>query len=158
MFLAALDEGDIKAASVRYRPPSSEPPREYIMQDCLEILVSKFPNSPRVDVLTGILMEVRESLDVALSYYQALLQEDSSNAVRGFKYDDSITRLIHIGGMAAEGWGTATTWQDRSGSRGAMRYVRHLLHRSRRMVGTCGCIRIMPAVRSLNVYSHGPYH
>lgn len=42
---------------------------------------SKFPDSPRVDVLQGIMIEVKESPEVALQYYDALLSNDSSNAV-----------------------------------------------------------------------------
>ncbi|EKM57094.1 uncharacterized protein PHACADRAFT_254650 [Phanerochaete carnosa HHB-10118-sp] len=63
LFLAALDEGDTTTA-----------------QQCLEILVSKFSESPRVDCLTGILMEVKESPDDALAFYNTLLATDTSNA------------------------------------------------------------------------------
>ncbi|GJE93376.1 tetratricopeptide repeat protein [Phanerochaete sordida] len=63
LFLAALDEGDVETA-----------------QQCLEILVNKFPESPRVDCLTGILMEAKESPDDVLNFYTALLEADSSNA------------------------------------------------------------------------------
>jgi hypothetical protein len=44
-------------------------------------LGDKFPNSPRVDVLTGIRMEATESPNVVLQYYHELLQADSTNAV-----------------------------------------------------------------------------
>ncbi|KAI0772768.1 TPR-like protein [Trametes elegans] len=61
--LAALDHGNIEVAD-----------------KCIKILSDKFPGSPRVDCLTGIRMEVTESPEVALQYYDALLDEDPSRA------------------------------------------------------------------------------
>ncbi|EAU84041.1 tetratricopeptide repeat domain 35 [Coprinopsis cinerea okayama7 len=47
---------------------------------CIAQLANKFPDSPRVDVLTGIRIEATEPLDIVLSYYRELLQKDSTNA------------------------------------------------------------------------------
>ncbi|KIP10822.1 hypothetical protein PHLGIDRAFT_64887 [Phlebiopsis gigantea 11061_1 CR5-6] len=85
LMLAALDEGDVKTAS-----------------DCLEVLHTKFQDSPRVDVLTGILMEVKESPKVALQYYQALLQEDSSNAAAWRRKASVLRQLGEIGEAVQE--------------------------------------------------------
>ncbi|KII91761.1 hypothetical protein PLICRDRAFT_136209 [Plicaturopsis crispa FD-325 SS-3] len=51
-----------------------------IADRCLELLVEKFPGSPRVECLTGIRMEASESPEVALQYYEGLLEADSANA------------------------------------------------------------------------------
>ncbi|CAL1709947.1 unnamed protein product [Somion occarium] len=61
--LAALDQGEVQVAD-----------------ECLKLLSDKFPGSPRVEVLTGIRMEVTESSEIALSFYDELLATDSSNA------------------------------------------------------------------------------
>lgn len=53
------------------------------IQRCLEILVDKFPASPRVDCLAGIIMENKESMSTALAFYDELLKTDSSNPVSG---------------------------------------------------------------------------
>ena len=53
----------------------------YNVQGCLERLAKKFPKSPRVDVLQGIRIEASERPDVALQYYDQLLDADPSNAV-----------------------------------------------------------------------------
>lgn len=44
--------------------------------------MDKFPGSPRVEVLSGIILESKESPSKALAYYDELLKEDSSNSVR----------------------------------------------------------------------------
>ncbi|KAI0342534.1 tetratricopeptide repeat domain 35 [Trametopsis cervina] len=84
--LAAVDEGDYKLA-----------------EKCLELLVEKFPASPRVDCLSGIIIESKESPATALAYYDELLKEDSSNAAlwrrkagvlrRSGKVDEAATEL-----------------------------------------------------------------
>ncbi|KAK7460867.1 Inositol phosphatase SIW14 [Stygiomarasmius scandens] len=51
-----------------------------IADECLEELAKTFPNSPRVNVLTGIRMEASESPEVVLKFYDEQLTEDSSNA------------------------------------------------------------------------------
>ncbi|KAJ8475441.1 hypothetical protein ONZ51_g6543 [Trametes cubensis] len=61
--LAALDQGNTEVAD-----------------KCIRILSDKFPDSPRVDVLTGIRMEATETPEVALRYYDELLQEDPARA------------------------------------------------------------------------------
>ncbi|KAI0701829.1 TPR-like protein [Cytidiella melzeri] len=61
--LAAVDEGEYKIA-----------------EQCLEILVDKFPASPRVDCLSGIIIESKESPTIALAYYDEMLKSDPSNA------------------------------------------------------------------------------
>ncbi|KAI0074918.1 TPR-like protein [Panus rudis PR-1116 ss-1] len=60
--LAALDQGNIEVAD-----------------ECLKLIADRFPDSPRVDCLTGIRMEATESLDTCLEYYDELLRADSSN-------------------------------------------------------------------------------
>ena len=52
------------------------------IQRALRILVDKFPGSPRVEVLSGIILENKEPPSKALAYYDELLKEDSSNSVR----------------------------------------------------------------------------
>ncbi|KAJ6481719.1 hypothetical protein C8R45DRAFT_1002827 [Mycena sanguinolenta] len=51
-----------------------------IADECLKQLADRFPESPRVDVLTGIRMEATESPDVVLQYYAQLLDAQSANA------------------------------------------------------------------------------
>ncbi|KAJ7481637.1 hypothetical protein FB451DRAFT_1130011 [Mycena latifolia] len=63
LFLAAVDIGRLDVA-----------------EQCLKQLGERFPDSPRVDVLTGIRMEASESPDVVLKYYTRLLDADSANA------------------------------------------------------------------------------
>ncbi|TCD65715.1 hypothetical protein EIP91_002291 [Steccherinum ochraceum] len=64
--LAALDQGDIETAD-----------------KCLKILSERFPDSARVDCLTGIRLEATESPDIALQYYDELLEGESANAAFG---------------------------------------------------------------------------
>lgn len=47
---------------------------------CIKHLQDMFPDSPRVDCLTGIRLEATESPDVALAFYNNSLQSDPSNA------------------------------------------------------------------------------
>ncbi|KZT63519.1 TPR-like protein [Daedalea quercina L-15889] len=63
LFLAALDQGDIEVAD-----------------QCLQLILDKFPGSPRADVLQGLRMEATEPLDVALKFYSELLEADETNA------------------------------------------------------------------------------
>ena len=68
----------------------------YNVQGCLERLAKKFPKSPRVDVLQGIRIEASERPDVALQYYDQLLDADPSNAVGYlclFCYSFRLTRV-----------------------------------------------------------------
>ncbi|KAF9045598.1 tetratricopeptide repeat domain 35 [Panaeolus papilionaceus] len=51
-----------------------------VADQCLKQLTVKFPESPRVDVLTGIRMEATESTSKVLQYYDELLKIDSANA------------------------------------------------------------------------------
>jgi len=46
---------------------------------CLQLLSDKFPGSPRVDCLAGIRLEATQTPEVALKYYQDLLNEDPAN-------------------------------------------------------------------------------
>lgn len=48
---------------------------------CIAFLSAKFPDSPRVDCLSGIYIEATESPESALRYYEKLLEKDESNAV-----------------------------------------------------------------------------
>ncbi|KAJ3475153.1 hypothetical protein NLI96_g12026 [Meripilus lineatus] len=61
--LAALDEENYEVAD-----------------ECLKLISDRFPNSPRVDCLTGIRMEATERPEIALRYYEELLEADSSNS------------------------------------------------------------------------------
>ncbi|KAJ7093990.1 hypothetical protein B0H15DRAFT_831508 [Mycena belliarum] len=63
LFLAAVDVGRLDVAD-----------------QSLKQLADRFPESPRVDVLTGIRMEASESPEVVLTYYAQLLDADSANA------------------------------------------------------------------------------
>ncbi|KAJ7057100.1 hypothetical protein C8F01DRAFT_1153418 [Mycena amicta] len=63
LFLAAVDIGRLDVAD-----------------QCLKQLSERFPDSPRVDVLTGIRMEATESPEVVLQFYNRLLEADSANA------------------------------------------------------------------------------
>jgi tetratricopeptide (TPR) repeat protein len=51
-----------------------------VAERCLGLLAERFPDSPRVGCLTGIYMEATQSPEVALGYYQDILNEDSANA------------------------------------------------------------------------------
>ncbi|KAF9485705.1 protein prenylyltransferase [Pholiota conissans] len=51
-----------------------------IADQCLKQLNDKFPVSPRVDVLRGILMEATQSSSTVLAYYDELLRINPSNA------------------------------------------------------------------------------
>ncbi|EIW79724.1 TPR-like protein [Coniophora puteana RWD-64-598 SS2] len=51
-----------------------------IADQCLKVLEERFTGSPRVDCLHGILMEATESPEIALKYYNDLLEADSANA------------------------------------------------------------------------------
>ncbi|KAJ6610474.1 hypothetical protein B0H10DRAFT_411474 [Mycena sp. CBHHK59/15] len=63
LFLAAVDLGRLDVAD-----------------QCLTQLSARFPDSPRVDVLTGIRMEASEAPETALQYYGGLLEADPANA------------------------------------------------------------------------------
>ncbi|KAJ7594248.1 hypothetical protein C8J56DRAFT_926280 [Mycena floridula] len=60
--LAALDVGRLDVAD-----------------DCLKRLAAKFPDSPRVEILTGIRLEATETPVIALKFYDELLEADSAN-------------------------------------------------------------------------------
>ncbi|KAF5392704.1 hypothetical protein D9757_000977 [Collybiopsis confluens] len=75
--LAAIDTGDYDLAD-----------------ECLGQLGTKFPESPRVDILTGIRMEATERPELALKFYDDLLEVDSSNAAA---YKRRISILVRIG-------------------------------------------------------------
>ncbi|KAL1948519.1 hypothetical protein VTO73DRAFT_12594 [Trametes versicolor] len=61
--LAALDQGNTEVAD-----------------RCIRILSDKFPDSPRVHILTGIRLEATEKTEAVLRYYDELLEENSSTA------------------------------------------------------------------------------
>ncbi|KAF5365345.1 hypothetical protein D9758_005387 [Tetrapyrgos nigripes] len=50
-----------------------------IADECLEELAKTFPDSPRVNVLTGIRMEGSESPDTILKFYNEQLKEETAN-------------------------------------------------------------------------------
>ncbi|KAF9653693.1 TPR-like protein [Thelephora ganbajun] len=47
---------------------------------CIKHLVEKFGNSPRVDVLSGIRIEAMGKPEIALEYYNRLLEDDPTNS------------------------------------------------------------------------------
>ncbi|KAI0060021.1 TPR-like protein [Artomyces pyxidatus] len=53
-----------------------------IAEDCFTQLTAKFPGSPRVECLEGILKEATASPEDALAFYEKILDADPSNAVR----------------------------------------------------------------------------
>ncbi|KAJ7164968.1 hypothetical protein C8R46DRAFT_900992 [Mycena filopes] len=63
LFLASVDIGRLDVAD-----------------QCLKQLSERFPDSPRVDVLTGIRMEATQPPDVVLKYYTEQLDLDPANA------------------------------------------------------------------------------
>ncbi|KAI0267362.1 TPR-like protein [Gloeopeniophorella convolvens] len=67
--------------------------RPDITEECLRHLSAQFPDSPRVQCLEGILKEATESAEVALRYYQALLDADPSN-VAAWKRQISVLRRL----------------------------------------------------------------
>jgi len=50
-----------------------------VAEECLTRLSAKFPESPRVQRLEGILKEANEGPEVALGFYQQLLDADATN-------------------------------------------------------------------------------
>jgi hypothetical protein len=94
-------------------------------------------------------MEVKESLEAALAFYNTLLGVDSSNSVSSImKAHCAFPKLSHHpGNLAKEGWRLTETWKDRPGSRGALCHVRHLLYRGRRLARARKLVRVIPAVR-----------
>lgn len=52
-----------------------------LAQICIERLEKKFPNSPRVDALRGLLLEA-EAPSKAREFYEQCLQADENNVVR----------------------------------------------------------------------------
>ncbi|KAJ3806149.1 hypothetical protein EV368DRAFT_31065 [Lentinula lateritia] len=65
-----------------------------VADECIRQLAAKFPESPRVDVLTGIRMEATQPPDTVLKFYEELLEADSSNAAI---YKRQISVLIRTG-------------------------------------------------------------
>ncbi|TFY63849.1 hypothetical protein EVJ58_g3009 [Rhodofomes roseus] len=63
LYLAALDQGDTEVAD-----------------QCLQLILDAFPGSPRADVLQGLRMESTEPPEVALKFYEELLEADETNA------------------------------------------------------------------------------
>jgi len=61
--LAALDQGNLEVAD-----------------QCIKLISDRFPGSPRVDCLTGIRLEVTESAENALQFYDELLHVESPNS------------------------------------------------------------------------------
>jgi hypothetical protein len=84
------------------------------LQECLEELAKNFPDSPRVNVLTGIRMEASEPADIVLKFYNEQLKEEAANAVSasyhvvfGFRLKDTI-----VGNMETQNLAPAKNWQD----------------------------------------------
>ncbi|KAF8892991.1 TPR-like protein [Infundibulicybe gibba] len=88
-----------------------------IADQCLKQLTDKFPDSPRVDVLTGIRIEASETPTTALQYYNKLLEADSANMAvwkrrisiirrmgRTDKAIDELVQFLDIFYTDVEGW------------------------------------------------------
>ena len=58
-------------------------------------MTDRFPGSPRVDTLVGIRIEVTETPDKAIAYYDKLLEVDATHIVRGFAVVAPITSKPH---------------------------------------------------------------
>lgn len=67
------------STSTRLALASIDVGRLDVADECIHLLVTKFPESPRVDVLSGIRMEASETPDVALAYYDQLIEVDPSS-------------------------------------------------------------------------------
>lgn len=81
--LAAIDVGRIDVADVRSLAYTSY--FEISLtdeQECIHLLQSKFPGSPRVDTLEGIRVESTSTPDAAVRYYRELLDADPAHGVR----------------------------------------------------------------------------
>lgn len=69
----------------RHRPPPTpdctHPP--LTPQDQIEALETRFPDSPRVDILLGMKCEAEGDNERAREVYGALLREDGTNVVSG---------------------------------------------------------------------------
>ncbi|CCL99072.1 uncharacterized protein FIBRA_01084 [Fibroporia radiculosa] len=77
--LAALDQGDLAVAD-----------------QCLQLIVDKFPGSPRGETLQGIRMEATASPEVALKYYDELLEADPANATAWRRKSSILRRMGKI--------------------------------------------------------------
>ncbi|KAG6827952.1 hypothetical protein H0H92_009860 [Tricholoma furcatifolium] len=73
-----------------------------IADECLKQLGAKFPNSPRVDVLTGIRMEASVSNETILQYYDEVLEEDPTNAAIWKRYISVLRRSGRIDAAVEE--------------------------------------------------------
>ena len=60
-----------------------------LVQECIAALSTKFTDSPRLQCLVGIRKEASEPVESVLKYYDGLLEEDESNAVR----DSALNRV-----------------------------------------------------------------
>lgn len=74
--IAALDIGRLKLAKVGISPLTMLTPQEQIAA-----LDSKFPNSPRLEIIHGMWLEATGEVQKAKELYQRLLKADGCNVV-----------------------------------------------------------------------------
>ncbi|KIM41557.1 hypothetical protein M413DRAFT_71695 [Hebeloma cylindrosporum] len=73
-----------------------------VADQCLKQLGERFPESPRVDVLTGIRMEATESPSTVLSFYDELLRANPANAAIWKRRISVLRRVGRIEGAVEE--------------------------------------------------------
>jgi hypothetical protein len=73
-----MDMGRISTAKVSSHALVSP---KLTMQEQLDLLARRFPDSPRVDILKGLRLEAENDLQGAQKVYSALLAKDETNVV-----------------------------------------------------------------------------
>ena len=122
--VADVGDGCLCTASVVMLSDSSL----IIVQVCLEQLAKKFPGSPRVDTLQGIRIEASERPDVALQYYDQLLDADPSNAVGYLCFAIRSGSLSLLAGSLEETYiSPSTRWKAGGGCGSALAVFGHIL-------------------------------
>lgn len=118
----------------------------------MEQLAKKFPRSPRVDVLQGIRIEASERPEVALQYYDQLLDADPSNAVGGslcFAIRSGSHKSLLAGSLEKTNISPSTRRKARGGCERAFAVSGHILHRPGSLARACGYLFILFFVRVL---------
>lgn len=81
-------------------------------QTCLKLLSDKFHDSPRVNALQGIKLEATEGLDMALKYYENVLEEDPINVVRHTNSRLNTSVDVLSGRLETANISPAPPWKD----------------------------------------------
>lgn len=136
--LAAIDVGRLDIADVRDFVACLVLLTENMNQDCILLLKGNFKDSLRVDVLVGIRKEASQSPETVLEYYDNLLENDESNAVRCFL--DNLrtktkreTKCCFQGCLEAQDHRTPKVGRRAEGCGPARAIPRHVLYRCRRV-------------------------